>query len=431
MLDTSTGDLVYGDGVFTASFLEWLNGSGQQQHGSLYDSELAKFALGGAAIDVPLVGAAIELAIAEHVAQSDGGSVPSPLFTTANGIQTTAAALLTNAGPGTDPVALQLIKAGIEYALTGDPDSLQAPPDGHTTDFELIDDFRAQSLIVQTSTTQVSAQGTADSDLFIGGAASSDFTGAAGDDLLYGGGGADGLDGGAGNDAAFGGAGADRLASTAGQDVLDGGTGNDVIDLTGSGETGTVRLRPGSGYEVVVTRDVYRGGGSHYLYVPPYDDPPEVAHELRFSRGSTAARPSSCGTSSSTTRTGPAGATALLAGTPQLILPATWRIVSRSARSWGLACRRAAQSRMVRDEASGEAVDSPRAGWPGTSSHPAPDRICKGKRRATRPGAAPHARIGHRRLRHCSERSSSLSTASPMPEVETLTSPSCAMSPVR
>ena len=29
MLDTSTGDLVYGDGVFTTTALEWLNGSGQ------------------------------------------------------------------------------------------------------------------------------------------------------------------------------------------------------------------------------------------------------------------------------------------------------------------------------------------------------------------------------------------------------------------
>lgn len=29
MLDTSTGNLVYGDGVFTTTALEWLNGSGQ------------------------------------------------------------------------------------------------------------------------------------------------------------------------------------------------------------------------------------------------------------------------------------------------------------------------------------------------------------------------------------------------------------------
>ena len=33
---------------------------------------------------------------------------------------------------------------------------------------------------------------------------------------------------------------------------------------------------------MVVTTDEYQHAGWHYPYAPPYDDPPEVTHELRF-----------------------------------------------------------------------------------------------------------------------------------------------------
>lgn len=252
ILNTATDDLEYGDGVLTTSFLEWWAKSGQQQHGSLQQSELTKFAQGGAAVDVPFVGAAVELAIAQHVAVSDGGAVPPALFAAAEGAQIADLAFLAEPGQEGDPVAVQLVKAGIKYDLTGDPESVRTTPNGYEDIFRLIDAFRPQKLAVEATaaatnaprsslgeeaSAAVAGQDSEDAELFVGGSTDSVFSGGKDRDLLYGGAGTDELDGAEENDVLLGGAGEDDLYSGDGDDTLDGGAGEDFLGATGEGQT--------------------------------------------------------------------------------------------------------------------------------------------------------------------------------------------------
>ena len=102
------------------------------------------------------------------------------------------------------------------------------------------------------------------------------------DDEIYGGYGSDILDGGEGDDTLAGGDGADSIIQGEGTGIIRGDVGSDTIQLGDAVESNVVVFQAGSGHDVVVTSDTYQGGGWHYPYAPPYDDPPEVTHELRF-----------------------------------------------------------------------------------------------------------------------------------------------------
>lgn len=140
--------------------------------------------------------------------------------------------------------------------------------DSEDVDFEFI--AVGQTAFAKGGNDELS--GTAQRDIFYGGAGNDDLSGQGGNDLLvdtrgtndiFGGDGNDTIVGGGGTLDAEGNAGNDTLTGGIGNDTLDGGTGNDTLrgDPIGSFISGDDRLIAGSG------NDVLEGGGGADTFV--------------------------------------------------------------------------------------------------------------------------------------------------------------------
>ncbi|MFM9928403.1 hypothetical protein VLK31_35920, partial [Variovorax sp. H27-G14] len=117
--------------------------------------------------------------------------------------------------------------------------------------------------------------GTANNDIFLGGAADESISAGAGNDFVNAGSGNDSVYGGEGNDVLQGGAGNDTLKGDAGNDILIGGAGNDTLEggadadtldggigndtLKGGSGNDTYKLAAGSGVDVIDDYDTTAG----------------------------------------------------------------------------------------------------------------------------------------------------------------------------
>ena len=121
----------------------------------------------------------------------------------------------------------------------------------------------ATDMLVQSSTSAQTTNGTAGDDSLVGGVANDTINGLGGNDTLEGKDGDDSLDGGAGNDLLTGGNGADRLFGSAGNDTLDGAANSDGDRMWGGGEPTstwdgtTVAYLPGDTLDGGFGDDVY------------------------------------------------------------------------------------------------------------------------------------------------------------------------------